>query len=179
METEEAVDVMDQMDILKHLADLFMQIGARTTVEPLLQSDDELTSSQLLALRYILLHPDCALSALAGGLGISNPAATKVMDRLERKGLVVRVQGVDRRQVKAVLTQRGKEVAEAHLQLQANSYSSLFRSMSPSEVDSLQAGLEAVVSAAVRQWPDWEQLCLRCGTGCAKGDCPLHRYRSA
>lgn len=179
MNIVEAVDFLDQMDILKHLADLFMQIGARTSVEPLSQSDDELTSSQLLALRYILLHPECALSALADGLGISNPAATKVMDRLERKRLVVRVQGVDRRQVKAVLTPKGKEVAQAHLQLQMNSYASLFKSMSTPDLDALQAGLEAMVSAAVRQWPDWEQLCLRCGTGCAKQDCPLHRYRSA
>jgi len=156
-----------------------MQVGARTTVEPLAACDDDLTASQLLALRYILLHPDCALSSLAGGLGISNPAATKVMDRLERKGLVMRVQGTDRRQVKAVLTPHGKVVAEAHLQLQMNAYATLFNNMPKEHRDMLQASLEAVVAAAVQQWPDWEQLCLRCGTGCAQEGCPLHRYRSA
>ena len=170
---------MDQIDILKHLADLFMQIGARTTAESLATADDDLTTSQLLALRHILLHPDCALSALANGLGISNPAATKVMDRLERKGLVVRVQGSDRRQVKAVLTPRGEDVAKANLQLQMESYASLFNSMPQVDREMLQQGLEALVAIAVRQWPDWEQLCLRCGIGCAKDDCPLHRYRSS
>ncbi|KAF0196593.1 MAG: hypothetical protein FD169_846 [Bacillota bacterium] len=170
---------LEQIDILKHLADLFMQIGARTTVEPLASFDDDLTTSQLLALRHILLHPDCALSALANGLDISNPAATKVMDRLERKGLVVRVQGSDRRQVKAVLTPRGKNVAKANLQLQIEAYASLFNSMPQPDRQMLQQGLEALVAAAVQQWPNWEQLCLRCGVGCAKDECPLHRYRSA
>ena len=156
-----------------------MQIGARTTAESLATSDDDLTPSQLLALRHILLHPDCALSALANGLGISNPAATKVMDRLERKGLVVRVQGSDRRQVKAVLTPRGREVAQANLQLQIEAYASLFNSMPKPDREMLQGGLEALVAVAVRQWPDWQQLCLHCGVGCTKDECALHRYRTA
>lgn len=156
-----------------------MQIGLRTTMEPLAHSDDDLTSSQLLALRYILLHPDCPLSALAEGLGISNPAATKVMDRLERKGLVIRVQGTDRRQVKAVLTPHGTDAAQANLRLQLEAYANLFGCMSEAHRRALQQGLEAVVAAAVTHWPDWEQLCLRCGTGCSKDDCPLHRYRKA
>ena len=169
---------MDQIVVLKHLTDLFIQIGARTTTESLALSDEELTSSQLLALRYILLHPDCALSSLAEGLAISNPAATKVMDRLEKKALVNRVQGTDRRQIKAVLTEKGVRVAENHLLLQMEAYASLMRLLSNDERDTLQKGLEAVIRASVKAYPDWEQFCLRCGTGCAQDDCVLHTYRS-
>jgi DNA-binding MarR family transcriptional regulator len=170
---------MDQIVVLKHLTDLFMQIGARTTGESLASSEEELTASQLLALRYILLHPDCALSSLAQGLAVSNPAATKVMDRLEKKGLVARVQGSDRRQIKAVLTDKGREVAQDHLQLQVEAYANLIHTLNEEERDNLQKGLEAVIRAAVRAFPDWEQFCLRCGTGCAKDDCLLHCYRTA
>ena len=169
---------MDQVGILKHLTDLFMQIGARTTSEALTLSEEELTASQLLALRYILLHPKCTLSALAQGLAISNPAATKVMDRLEKKALVVRTQGNDRRQIQAILTEKGKEVVENHLQLQLEAYANLIFSLNESERDALQQGLEVIVLAAVRAFPDWEQFCLHCGTGCAENECPLHRYRS-
>jgi len=168
-----------QTDILKHLTDLFMQIGARAVAEPLARSSADLTNSQLLALRYILLHPDCSLTALAKGLAISNPATTKVMDRLERKGLVVRAQGADRRQTIALLTPAGRVEVQRYLKLQMDAFAELFVAMTPSERDSLQKGLEALSAAAVRQWPGWQQLCLRCGTGCAEADCPLFRYRGA
>lgn len=170
---------MDQVEILKHLTDLFMQIGARTTSEALACSEEELTASQLLALRYILLHPSCTLSSLAEGLAISNPAATKVMDRLEKKELVMRTQGSDRRQIRAVLTGKGKEVVESHLRLQVEAYSHLINSLTPDERGTLQLGLEAIIRAAVRAFPDWEQFCLHCGTGCAEDECPLHQYRNA
>ena len=170
---------MDQVEILKHLTDLLMQIGARTTAEPLVRFEEDLTASQLLALRYILLHPNCALSSLAQGLGISNPAATKVMDRLEKKDLVVRVQGSDRRQIKAVLTDKGHRVGEGTLRLQMEAYASLIESLEEDERNVLQQGMESIIRAAVKAYPDWQQLCLHCGTGCAQDDCPLHRYRSA
>lgn len=164
--------------IIKHLTDLFMQIGARVVSEPLAHSEEDLTASQLLALRFILLHPECSLSTLAEGLEVSNPAATKVMDRLERKGLVRRVQAADRRQIKATITERGQTVAEEHLRLQLESYTELINSMTQAERDNLQLGLEAIVQAAVRLYPNWEQFCLHCGIGCEKDDCLLHRYRA-
>jgi len=162
--------------VLKHLADLFMQIGARATMETLLVADDMLTNSQLLALRYIWLHPDCPLTSLAEGLGVSNPAATKIMDRLAQKGLVLRTPGADRRQILATLTPKGRETVETQLRLQMIAYVNLFNTMTEKEQAVLQSGLEVMVDAAVRRWPDWQQLCLRCGTGCARKDCPLYRY---
>ncbi|MBS3873942.1 MAG: MarR family transcriptional regulator [Firmicutes bacterium] len=170
---------MAEKTVLKHLVDLFMQIGARATMETLVSTEDMLTNSQLLALRYIWLHPDCPLSSLAEGLGISNPAATKVMDRLARKDLVLRKQGLDRRQIIAILTPKGRDVVENQLRLQMVAYAKLFDMMSETELASLQAGLEGMVDAAVRHWPDWQQLCLRCGTGCSRTDCPLFRYTGA
>jgi len=170
---------MDQVEVLKHLTDLFMQIGARTTSEALAHSDEELTASQSLALRYILLHPSCTLSSLAQGLAISNPAATKVMDRLEKKELVARTQGSDRRQIKAILTEKGQKVVDDHMKLQIEAYAHLIHSLAESERNTLQLGLEAIVRSAVKAIPDWQQFCLHCGTGCAEDDCPLHRYRTA
>lgn len=170
---------MNQVDVLKHLADLFMQIGGMAAAEPLSRSSSDLSGSQLLALRYILLHPNCTLTSLAQGLAISNPATTKVMDKLERKGLTVRAQGTDRRQTIALLTPEGRAEVQHHLKLQMDSFSRLFATMTESEKDALQRGLEALAAAAVRQWPGWQQLCLRCGTGCAELDCPLFRYRGA
>ncbi|MBT9135552.1 MAG: hypothetical protein DDT34_00611 [Firmicutes bacterium] len=162
--------------VLKHLADLFMQIGARATMETLLEADEMLTNSQLLALRYIWLHADCPLSELASGLGVSNPAATKIMDRLAQKQLVVRMPGTDRRQILAALTSKGRDTVETQLRMQMIAYVSLFNTMTEVEQATLQAGLEVMIDAAVRRWPDWQQLCLRCGTGCARKDCPLYRY---
>ncbi len=169
---------MEQTVIIKHLTDLFIQIGTWVASESLAHSEDDLTASQLLALRFILLHPECSLSALAEGLDISNPAATKVMDRLERKGLVRRVQAEDRRQIKATVTEQGNKAGLEYMQLQLESYTGLIKGMTRSERDSLQLGLEAIVQAAVRLYPNWEQFCLQCGVGCEKDDCLLHRYRT-
>ncbi|MEM7799481.1 MAG: MarR family winged helix-turn-helix transcriptional regulator, partial [Chloroflexota bacterium] len=53
---------------------------------------DELgvTSIQLAALLYVAEHPDCLLSDLGEGLSLHGPAITGLINRIEKKGLLVK-----------------------------------------------------------------------------------------
>ena len=70
----------------------------------------ELTLTQLRALRK-LSHGDLALGELGAGLGLAPPSMTRLVDRLERRGLIERTRDEeDRRRVVASLTEEGRRV---------------------------------------------------------------------
>src|SRR5947199_10548466 len=73
-------------------------------------SADGLTLSQLRALGYADRHPGAPLSDLAAHAGVSLPAASQLVDGLERDGLLKRAPAAsDRRRVALTLTARGRK----------------------------------------------------------------------
>ena len=70
----------------------------------------ELTLTQVRALRK-LGHQPMALGELGGALGLAPPSVTRLVDRLERRGLIERTRDEDdRRRVVARLTEEGGRV---------------------------------------------------------------------
>jgi DNA-binding MarR family transcriptional regulator len=70
----------------------------------------ELTVPQFRTLVFLSHHPETTLSALAEYLGLSRPAASRMVDLLVKRGLMNRqIPPADRRQVALSLTRRGKE----------------------------------------------------------------------
>jgi len=68
------------------------------------------TPAQLLALRQLLDSADKSLAKLAEEVGLSSSTMVGVVDRLEKKGLVVRIRGQkDRRLVNIVITDEGRQ----------------------------------------------------------------------
>src|SRR5689334_9106531 len=73
------------------------------------EQEEDLSVPQFRALRFIARHPRASLSDLAGHLGTTRPAASKLADRLVEVGLLNRsVAPDDRRQVSLTLTDRGQ-----------------------------------------------------------------------
>ncbi len=64
--------------------------------------------AQAMALIYLGYHNGCQISELAGGIGIGNAAATGLIDRMEKAGLVIRKkQSTDGRGRTVNLTNKG------------------------------------------------------------------------
>ena len=61
---------------------------------------NDLSRSQWEGALFIQRHADCSIRELAEGLDVSHPAAVKLVERLQRKGLIVRRESsADRRVV--------------------------------------------------------------------------------
>ena len=99
---------------LSRLVATFEVVYVRRPLEGLL-GDDEVTTAQLRALKLLAGVPDgdpgLPVGALASGLKISYPAATKAVDRLAERGLADRHRDVnDARQIRVRLTRKGFDV---------------------------------------------------------------------
>lgn len=115
-ETEAARTEVSTLDLaLSRLVATFEVVYVRRPLEGLLGDDDEVTSAQLRALKLLAAVPDgdpgLPVGALALGLRISYPAATKAVDRLAERGLADRHRDPnDARQIRVRLTSKGFEV---------------------------------------------------------------------
>jgi DNA-binding MarR family transcriptional regulator len=100
---------------LARLAATFEVVYVRRPLEGLLGDDDEVTTAQLRALNLLAAVPEddpgLPVGALALGLRISYPAATKAVDRLAERGLADRHRDAnDARQIRVRLTPKGFDV---------------------------------------------------------------------
>lgn len=72
-----------------------------------------ITSTQLMVLRKLAMHPDIGITELADLLHLGNSAASGVVDRMVKAGLITRERSQsDRRIVKLAMTGKGKEIRE-------------------------------------------------------------------
>ena len=75
------------------------------------QSSISVTSRQVEVLTMLSRSTSCTLGEIASAFGVSYAAASKMIDRLESKGLVTRsINEMDRRATDVCLTQRGAEM---------------------------------------------------------------------
>jgi len=141
--------------------------------------DIELTNAQFQGLVYLLRHSCSSIGDLAEGLSISHPAAVKLVDRLEKKGLVSRSESErDRRVSEVALTQVGRSVVEKAQAERLKILADATQQMDQGELEALLNGLEALLSAALISRQVVERACLRCGTSHI-GCCPVNRAHAA
>ena len=134
------------------------RIGGRPTGEA------EITWPQLLGLRFLRRHEGCTTGALASGLGISQPAATKLVERLEVRGLVLRARRRDdRRKTLIRLRPRGRRLGQQMLRRRAQQLSGIVSRLDPGVPQSLLGGLEQFLAAALPDARAAQEICLRCG----------------
>lgn len=73
----------------------------------------EITPTQLIVLRKVSMHPDIGITDLAELLHLGNSAASGVVERMVKAGLITRQQSEsDRRSFKLSLTEKGNEIRE-------------------------------------------------------------------
>lgn len=105
-----------------------------------------ITAAQLKVLRIICRGDDTAV-ALCRQLSICSASMTRMLDRLERKGLIVRSQdGQDRRQVRLVLTSKGEAMRSILPTMEVAAMNEFAGSLTTEELRQLESLLGKMLS---------------------------------
>jgi DNA-binding MarR family transcriptional regulator len=135
------------------MLDLLYALGS-TTFRQLLwhrASDLDLTSAQTQVLFHLAEHPGNSMGEVAKTFGVTLPAVTHIVDRLEQKGLLARGDHpVDRRVYVLDLTPAGKVLADELQTLRLRGMERVLARMSAGDRRRVLTGLEALVDAAAR-----------------------------
>src|SRR5262245_49774052 len=137
----------------QRLLDLLNALGSTTFRQLLWQraSELDLTYAQSQTLFYVRDHPGCHMGDVAKAFGVSLPAVTHIIDRLEQKQFVVRGDDpADRRVYVLELTRQGKALVQELHSIQLRSLEPVLMRMRAADRQRVIRGLEALVDAASR-----------------------------
>ncbi len=130
----------------------------RQTVEFLSRSLDArmieygLTDAQWRPLLLLSLHAESTASQLARSVGCDTGATTRMLDRLEDKGLLRRVRSTDDRRVQRLeLTDEGRKAAAVVPYVIADVLNAHLADLTRAEVEQLRGLLERVLATARRE----------------------------
>jgi DNA-binding MarR family transcriptional regulator len=138
-----------------------------------------LTPTQFDGLRFLARHPNCAIGGIADGMDVSYPAATRLVHRLEKRGLAVRAPSkADGRVVEVTLTELGAQVERSARAKRAGLLAKVIHSLSDARRRALVSDLERFLSAALTDERMVAAACLHCGTDHDPA-CPVNRAHIA
>ncbi|MGH7304140.1 MAG: MarR family winged helix-turn-helix transcriptional regulator [Candidatus Rokuibacteriota bacterium] len=135
----------------QRLVDLLSSLGSTTFRQLLWQKSAELdlTYAQSQVLFYVAEHTGCHMGDVGKDFGVTLPAVTHLVDRLEEKGFVVRGEHpVDRRVYVLEPTAAGRTLTDELHALQLRGVEPVLNRMSARDRQRLMEGLEALVEAA-------------------------------
>ncbi len=135
----------------RHLVDLLTTLLSSTFRQILWKQalELDLTYSQAQVLFHLARNPNSPMTDVARTFGITLPAVTQVVDRLESKRFVERTSSArDRRQVLLTLTKAGQALVRDLEAAQINGLSDVLHRLQPGERKEVIRGLERLVSAA-------------------------------
>src|SRR6266852_1133147 len=135
----------------ERVLDLLNSLGSTTFRQLLWQkaSELDLTYAQSQVLFYVAEHPGCHMGDVAKAFGVTLPAVTHIVDRLEQKGLVTRGDyPADRRVYVLDLTRAGKTLVDELEAIRLRGMERVLARMSAADRRQVLSGLEALVDAA-------------------------------
>lgn len=143
-----------------------------------------LTLSQFHLVKLMSLDGHHQVGEVAEFLGVSPPAVTKNIDKLERLGLVIRTPSKgDRRATLLSVSRKGRRLVRKYEELRAARLSPVLARFRREEIEQLAGLLERVSVSLLDLEPSGGGLCLRCAAciedGCAvgriRGGCPYRK----
>lgn len=149
----------------EHIADIFTKIVLKTMTDGIAESSsDEITLAQYQALKHVAQHGACTIGSLAGGLSVSQPAATMLIDRMAKRGLVDRKPSEsDRRQAEISLTSHSQVLLDRIEGERTHRLSRILEQMESGDRDRFVESIERFIEAAVKIEPFAGESCLKCG----------------
>jgi len=148
----------------------------------------QLTFSQFKLLKLLALTDAQTIGDVAAFLGVSNPAASKAVDKLVRQGLLVRSEAqADRRATELSLTESSRRVLAAYDAAKNRKLAGVFRQFSPADLRRTSELLDQLSAGIVDHTAKAEDLCLQCGIYYRKKclvrqlvrrDCFYHRHKT-
>lgn len=149
-----------------------------------------LTLSQFHLLKLMFLNGEHQVGEVADFLGVSSPAATKNIDKLEALGLVVRTPSKgDRRATLLSVSSKGHRLVKRYEELTSARLARVLAKFRPEELDELCRLLERFSLSLLEKElaAGGNGVCLRCDayvqSGCPvgrlRGGCPYEKARRA
>jgi MarR family transcriptional regulator, organic hydroperoxide resistance regulator len=147
-----------------------------------------LTLAQFHLLKAIALNGNHQIGEVAVCLGMSPPAATKNLDKLQRLGLILRSPSKgDRRAILISPSAKGRRLVQEYEALKADRLSPVLENFSPGELDRMVELLKRFSLSLIKREDTGAGLCLWCAAYCQKhcpvgevrGGCPYGEFRGA
>jgi MarR family transcriptional regulator for hemolysin len=135
----------------QRLLDLLNALGSTTFRQLLWQraSELDLTYAQSQVLFYVADHPGCHMGEVAKAFGVTLPAVTHIVDRLENKQFMLRNDHpADRRVYVLELTPQGESLVQELHGMQLRAVEAVLARMAAEDRQRVIKGLEALVDAA-------------------------------
>ena len=135
----------------RHLVELLTTLLSSTFRQILWKQalELDLNYSQAQVLFHVAKNPGLLMSGAARSFGITLPAVTQVVDRLEAKGFLQRTEAPrDRRQVRLFLTREGERLARELEDLQVKGLARVLARLTSADRKDVIRGIEQLVSAA-------------------------------
>ena len=140
-----------------------------------LAGDGALTPAQFRCLDFLAKRERCSVGELADGLAISDPAATKLVDRLQGKGLVARAgHASDRRVVHVAVSEAGVGLVSRLGRKRDSLVAGAFSKLSARRLQMLARSLDGLLICALDSPDTIRRVCLRCG-GDHSPECVVNR----
>jgi DNA-binding MarR family transcriptional regulator len=112
-----------------------------------------LSMSQIGAL-FRIFRGSCSVSDIGDNLGVTNAAASQMLERLVQQGLILRTEDPDDRRVRQiVLTDKGRQIVHQSLAARQGWLENLSHTLSDSERDQITAALNILIEKADRLEP--------------------------
>ena len=140
-------------DDAQRLLDLLNALGSTTFRQMVWQrlSELDLTFAQSQVLFHVHDHPSCPMGDVAKAFGVTMPAVTHIVDRLEQKGLMARgAMPGDRRVTALELTGPGRALAQELHTTRTRAMEAILARVSSAERRRIVDGVESLVDAAMR-----------------------------
>ena len=134
------------------------------------------TFTQIVVLKWLDAARPRRAKHVARFLSASAPAASQILSRLKRKGLLrSRTDPTDRRAEELFLTARGRALVESHESQKAARLERILSGLPAPERQRIAEGLEAAIDLLLRDEPEHMDLCLHCGAH-ASPHCVLRQH---
>jgi len=137
----------------------WVEVSTRRSMRDFLRyaRESRLSMSNLGAIFYAHRCVGCAVSDVAEHLGVSNSAASMLLDRLVDQGYLARLEDPQDRRVKRIhLTERGERVFEEGIQARGGWMSDLAAELSEDEKRMVTQALDLMIPKMVRLDPEVE-----------------------
>ncbi|MDO8749690.1 MAG: MarR family transcriptional regulator [Dehalococcoidia bacterium] len=134
-------------DCSAQLLDVVPLIMRRIRREMRRHSMPGLSVAQFRTLIYLQRHPGTSLSEVSDFLGLTNPSASKLVDRLVMDKAVSRRIAQDRRRISLSLTERGQTALELARLEARNQLADSLKELSPEDLATVTSALDILDKA--------------------------------
>ena len=129
----------------------WMQLVMRHSIRNfmLFAKDRNYSIAQLNTLIRLFYKGECGISDLGEEMGVTNAAASQLLEKLVQQGLVQRMEDQqDRRHKIVMLTEAGKQIARQSLSARQSWLSQLIDLLTPEEQERVSAVLQLLIDKA-------------------------------